>query len=385
MDMDIDTAYNVLDLEPPASEREVKEAYRTLTREYHPDVSSGETREYWIQVKKAKETLIKNGYAGSKRTNQSTEAGETQKNNESTASKAKGSATDRSYQRSQRNRTERTTQQDTTEQTQSTQKDTTSKTAFSIGDIHAGLVGEEVQVEGVLADVRIAPGEGVEATLVSPANLTETITVYLWSDNTERSTATLWKKYRVTGTLHDSQESDGLEIHIYDGDEFSRLYTGQKWNDIRDKYGVHKESETDNTTQNTTSTAGTTSSSEQTSSQNRQSGRASRIRSGLSSTALVVAGLLLLPGIAVNNRVGPVWQIGIILGIILFMPSGIFYGMSDLIFLASLFVFSIGGMFAFGITSSYYLYVGETLIGLGFLFALFLTILYYWLCILGEE
>lgn len=56
--MDTDEAYDVLELSPPVSDETIKEAFRTLTKKYHPDVSEGDTREHWMRINTAKETLL---------------------------------------------------------------------------------------------------------------------------------------------------------------------------------------------------------------------------------------------------------------------------------------------------------------------------------------
>lgn len=113
-------ALEILALDPSASDDDVEQAFRELTKEYHPDLNDGNTRRRWIQIKEARDTLLERRSettSGSERQSKNTGTGTTENRRQSSGredvangnqeSKAETSNSDRSYQRSRREHRER--------------------------------------------------------------------------------------------------------------------------------------------------------------------------------------------------------------------------------------------------------------------------------------
>lgn len=58
-------AYETLNLSPPVTDEEIEQAYRSLTKEYHPD--QGGNRNRWIRIREARDTLLESERTGQNR------------------------------------------------------------------------------------------------------------------------------------------------------------------------------------------------------------------------------------------------------------------------------------------------------------------------------
>lgn len=364
--MDPETAYDVLDLDTSASEEEIKQAYRTLTKEYHPDLTDGETREHWIQINEAKETLLNGNHSTTQTANRSTRTSTTQKTQSSTDSSDTNEQSQRSYQRDHSDRGKRQAHSKSSRSDSSSSKQRQKYVReISFKELGQKVVGERVRIKGVVADVTTSTSDDIEliVTLVSPKNSYNTIEVYIHESLRNRPTFTSTDKYRITGVVRDGIHSDGLEIHVSDGHNVTRLQTDRDWSHVRDKY---RENNSTSRTQQT-ETPGT----------KNESGRVDSVRSTLSSVGLLLLGLLMWPGLVVQQHVRPLYQV-----VAIIVATGLMSSVSgpfiyDILYLASLLFFAIGGMFAFGLTSIFLLQSGETITGLGFVFGFLLVSAYY--------
>lgn len=277
--MDIDEAHEVLDLTPPASDEEVETAFRELTKEYHPDVSDGDTREEWMRIREARELLSKTDRATQKqeeprdadsdprgRTDRSSSSderddrstdtdGETDRSTDEDDGSDRSTDTageadrerERSYRRDQTDRRQRASQGEGTTATDETDETGThAGQEISIADLDADFVDQSVTIEGVVADVELEPTDeiDIEIELVDPENPTRRLTVYVWTDTDDRVTLYHWERYRFTGTLLDGQVGDGFELHVESATDIDRVAPGSKRYDLQDEVSGYATQET---------------------------------------------------------------------------------------------------------------------------------------------
>lgn len=363
--MDPETAYDVLELDQAAGESDIRQAYRRLTKKYHPDMTEGETREHWIQINEAKETLL-NGRHSTSQQEGGTEKTSTTQNTRSSAGGGETTGqSQRSYQRGHTDRQRRRARSNASHSHSTSNEHRQDGHQVSFEDLDQHTVGSEVKIEGAVADVTTSTAADVElvVTLVSTKNSDNRIEIYIHDGLSDRPTFRSEDLYRITGVLRDGERSDGPEVHVSDGHDITRVPTDRDWSHIAKQY--HRETSTSRTEQSKTTNTETTTT------------RDTSIKSSVYTALAVVLWLLIWPGTVVQQYLRPLYQIVVVL-----MATGLLGTIStstvlDVIYLAILLFFSFGGMLAMGLTSISLLWTGDNTAGLGFLVGFVVIAAYY--------